>query len=392
MNKAILKTGVQKFIKNNWNTDIVSVLLKRQLFKGVSQKELAVQLEAKKKCLQKLPTWFNTPNIYYPNKLNIEQTSSEKTASYKANLVDGKTMIDVTGGLGVDSYYFSKKMDAVFHCESNGKLSEIARYNFEVLGATNITSIHIDGIRFLTDSNERIDWVYMDPSRRNDIKGKVFRFVDCLPNIPEHLSSIFGKTDKILVKASPLLDISMGISELRFAKEVHIVAVNNEVKELLLILEHGHDAAIQIKTVNIRENHEESYTFSMDEERNAIAEFGEPAAYLYEPNAAILKSGGFKSIGNAFGLKKLHENSHLYTSDSLSDFPGRRFKILDVLSYRKKEVRKFTGTKANVTTRNFAESVAEVRKKFKIRDGGNAYLFFTRDLTGKSVVLSCTKV
>lgn len=369
----------------------MSVLLKKQLFEGVSQKELVAQLEAKKKCMQKLPTWFGTPGIYYPNKLHVEQTSSEKTASYKAQLIDGKTMIDITGGLGVDSFYFSKKMDAVFHCELNGSLSEIAAYNFEVLGATNITSIRTDGIQFLTDSNESMDWIYIDPSRRNEVKGKVFRFVDSLPNIPDNLNSLFEKTKKVLIKASPLLDISMGISELRFTKEVHVVAVHNEVKELLFILEHGHDSDIQIKTANLNDNHDEIYTFTIDGEKNAVAKLGEPVTYLYEPNAAILKSGGFKSAGNAFGLKKLHGHSHLYTSDTLIDFPGRRFKILDALPYRKKELRKFVGARANITTRNFPEAVAEIRKKFKIKDGGDDYLFFTTDLMGKLVVLSCAK-
>ncbi len=392
MNESILKSGVQDFIKNNWNTDIVSVLLKKPFFDGVGQKELVEQLEAKKKCRYKLPSWFKTPKIYYPKKLHIEQTSSEATAEYKADLIHGKLLLDITGGLGVDSYFFSKKFDDIIHCEMNENLSEIAAHNFKVLGVKN-TSFKIgDGIKFLKNSDLKFDWVFVDPSRRNEVKGKVFLLQDCLPNIPDELDAILRKTKNILVKTAPLLDISQGISELKFVKEIHVVAVKNEVKELLWILERGYQGEVAIKTVNLVKDKKHHFDFILSSEKGIVSELGLPGTYLYEPNAAILKSGGFKSIGKTMGIKKLHEHSHLYTSEELQDFPGRRFRIENVLPYNKKTLQKHGLVKANITTRNFPESVANLRKKLKLKEGGDTYLFFTTDLNAQRIAIKCQKV
>ncbi len=391
MNELILNTGVQHFINKNWNADIMSVLLKKQLFEGISQKELAEQLEAKKKCKDKLPSWFNTANIYYPNKLNIEQTSSEQTARYKSKLISGKTLLDLTGGFGVDAYYFSKQFAAIFHCEINQELSEIAKHNFEILDQHNITCISENGLQFLKSTIQKYDWIYIDPSRRDDVKGKVFLLKDCLPNLPENLSFLFEKTKYVLIKASPLLDISQSIKELDFVKEIHIVAINNEVKELLYILEYGFKRETTVHAVNLTQDKEVYFSFALQEESTSIIACGSPENYLYEPNAAILKSGGFKSVGKAYDVKKLHQHSHLYTSNSLVDFPGRKFEIRNILPYSKNALKELKLSKANITTRNFPISVAELRKKHKIKDGGDVYLFFTTNLNSELVVLMCKK-
>lgn len=392
MNKLILNTGVQNFIQKNWNADIMSVLLKKPLFHGISQKELVEQLEAKKKCRDKLSTWFKTADIYYPNKLNIEQTSSEQTALYKSSLVAGKTLLDITGGFGVDSYSFSKKVNTVFHCEINPKLSEIAAYNFDVLGQNNIDCIAKDGIAFLRETNLQFDWIYVDPSRRDDQAGKVFLLKDCLPNLPEHLPSIFKKANNVMVKTSPLLDISQGIKELDSVKQIHVVAVNNEVKELLFILSNDFEGAVSVASINLVGDGKEVFSFELGEEVNTKVAFGAPSGYLYEPNSAILKSGGFKSLAKVFKLKKLHQHSHLYTLDELINFPGRSFKILEVLPYSKKSLKALNLAKANVTTRNFPLSVSELRKKHKIKDGGDVYLFFTTDFNDDLIVIKCQKI
>ncbi|WFO17335.1 class I SAM-dependent methyltransferase [Cellulophaga baltica 4] len=391
MNKNILNTGVQDFMSKNWNTDIMSVLLKKQQFTAVTQKELTEQLEAKKKCKEKLPTWFNTPEIYYPNKLNIEQTSSETTAQYKTNLVNGNSLIDLTGGFGIDSYFFSKKIAKIHHCELNENLSKIAAHNFEILGRKNITCIPENGLEYLSKTEQLFDWIFIDPSRRNDAKEKVFFLADCLPNVPENLPLLFSKSKHILVKTSPLLDFTIGIGELKFVKEIQVVALQNDVKELLWILEHNYSGAITIKTVNLSKTATEIFEFNLHTEKETSSSFSEPQTYLYEPNSAILKSGAFKSVGAHFKLNKLHEHSHLYTSDRLVDFPGRIFKITAVLPYQKKELQKQKFTKANITTRNFPEPVASIRKKFKIKDGGDQYLFFTTAINDKLIVLNCTK-
>ncbi len=392
MNKKLLNTGVQDFINKNLNTDILSVLLKKIPFKGISAQELAQQLEAKKKCREKLPLWFGTRGIYYPNKLHIAQSSSETTAAYKAQIVSGKSLLDATGGFGVDSYFFGQKMKEVVHCELKPELSEIAAHNFGVFGKKNIQTRLGDGIDFLKKTAQNFDWIYLDPSRRNELKGKVFKLADCLPNVPEHLMLLFSKSERLLIKTSPLLDFSIGIQELQFVKEIHVVAVQNEVRELLWVLEKGYGDTIAIKTVNFTKKGPESFNFGLSEEKSIQATYAMPMTYLYEPNAAILKSGAFKTVGNRFQLKKLQEHSHLYTADRLVDFPGRRFRITKSLPFGKKALLGLDIPKANITTRNFPMTVSALRKRFQIKDGGDRYLFFTTDQESRSRVLVCTKV
>lgn len=392
MNKNILNTGVQNFINKNIDTDIVSVLLTKVNFGDVSSQELAQQIEAKKKCRDKLPLWFSTPKIYYPKRLNLEQTSSEITAAYKSEKITGRNLADLTGGFGVDSYFFSRKIYHVFHCEIDEGLSEIAAHNFGALGANNIVSIKGDGIEFLERSKTKFDWVFLDPSRRNRSKGKVFRLSDCLPNVPDNLELLLDRSDHVLIKTSPLLDISIGLRELREVVEIHIVAVQNEVKELLWFLKKGVKDGVSIYAVNFNGPKKEVFTFKYGEEKRAVTSYGFPEGYLFEPNASILKSGAFKTIGNRFGLKKLHEHSHLYTSKEWMDFPGRRFLIEAVVPYNKKTIQKLKLEKANITTRNFPENVESIRKKLKIKDGGDVFLFFTKDMDGKLVMIWCSKV
>lgn len=389
MNNNILSPDFQLFIKNNSHTDISSLLLKKQLFDGISQKELVEQIESKNKCQKKLPTWFNTENIYYPNKLNIEQTSSEITAQFKANLVSGKSLIDLTGGLGVDDYYFSKKIDNITHCEINENLSEIAAHNFKQLAANNIECISKDGLGYLHNISKKYDWIYIDPSRRSDSKGKVFLLEDCLPNVPDNLELLFKKSNHILIKNSPILDINNAINSLKYVKHIYIVAVKNEVKELLFILEKGYSGKITITAENL-ESKQTSFSFIYNNQ--TVANYSEPKTYLYEPNAAIMKSGGFNEVSYQLNIEKLHQHSHLYTSDELIDFPGRRFEIKEVLTYQKKEIKKrFGKLQLNITTRNFPKTVAELRKETGIKDGGENYMFFTTTAVHNKIVILCNK-
>jgi len=391
LNTNILDRPVQEFIRDRSHTDPMSILLKPAFFKEVSNKELARQIEARNKCKDKLPIWYDTPSIYYPGKLNIEQTSSEATALYKAGLVAGSSLFDITGGLGVDSYFFSDTVDEVHHCEMDGELSEIAQHNFTVLGKTNIKTHMGDGIAFLKNSPILFDWIYVDPSRRHDAKGKVFLLSDCIPNIPKDLTAIFESAPNIMIKTAPLLDVSAGLKELQFVKEIHVIAVKNEVKELLWILKKGYTDAVSIQTVNLYPTHTEAFCFIPHEEKLTTSNFSPPLEFLYEPNAAILKSGAFKTVGNQYKLYKLHEHTHLYTHQDLIDFPGRVFRIERVVAFNKKEIQQLQLKKANITIRNFPMSVAEIRKKFKIKDGGEDYLFFTTDMNGEKIVVHCHK-
>lgn len=392
MNKNILTTGAQDFISQNLNSDIMSVLLKKSSFDEISSKELVAQIEAKKKCNKKLPTWFKTPKIYYANKLNIEQTSSEITAHYKSQIISGKSLLDLTGGFGIDSYFFSKKIDTVTYNELDQNLAEIVTHNFKILGIKNINISTLDGITLLKNTNQHYDWIYADPSRRNEKKGKVFLLEDCLPNITDHLHLLFDKSDNVLLKTAPLLDISMGIRALQRVAEVHIIAVNNDVKELLWVLRKGFNNDIAVKTINFHKTDKEIFDFKLSEEKATLSKFEYPQSYLYEPNAAILKSGGFKIIGEKLHLHKLGEHTHLFTSRQLIDFPGRRFRIEKVFDYTKAGLKQLQLKKANITTRNFPISVADIRKKFKIKDGGDFFLFFFKNYTHKYQILVCSKV
>ena len=391
MNTNILLKETQDFINNNLKSDITKLVLKGSPFIEVSIQEIAEQIEAKKRCEKKLPTWFKTANIYYPNKLNIEQTSSEITANYKANLVSGNSLVDITGGFGVDTYYFSQKVNTVTHCEINKELSKIVTHNFQELNVKNIKTVVGDGIEFLKNSSQQFNWIYTDPSRRNDVKGKVFLLKDCLPNIPENLELLFEKSNHILIKVSPILDITSAINELNFVKEIHIIAIENEVKELLFILEKNYTQQIEIKTINLNKNENQYFNFSLKSE--VTTTYSEPKLYLFEPNSAILKAGAFNQISSQLQIDKLHPNSHLYTSEKLIDFPGRKFEITRCISYDKKQLKKLIPTKkANITTRNFPETVEQIRKKTGLKDGGNQYLFFTTDLNNNHIILICKKV
>jgi len=391
LNTTILNKEVQEFINSNLKSNITQLILKGSPFKDISIQEIAEQILAKNKCEKKLPTWFTSEKIYYPNKLNIEQTSSEITAKYKSDLISGNSIIDITGGFGIDAYYFSQKFTSATHCELNEKLSKIVQHNFKQLKSTNIDCHFGDGLEFLKNSTSKFDWIYADPSRRNNFKGKVFLLEDCLPNIPKNLELLFSKTDNILLKISPMLDISSAIHELNFVKEVHIVAIKNEVKELLFILEKNYTQQINIKTVNFNKSQVQKLDFNFQNESSAT--YSEPKKYLFEPNSAILKAGAFQQISTQLNIDKLHQHSHLYTSNNFIEFPGRSFKIKHVIFYNKKELAKLIPSKkANITTRNFPETVAQIRKKTNLKEGGNIYLFFTTDLNNKHLVIICEKV
>lgn len=393
MNYSILNKNIQEFISKNSGASISKLALQKNPFPEVDWILILNQIEAKTKSKEKLPTWFSTENIIYPGKVSVEQTSSEKTASYKASLISGNTLIDLTGGFGVDDYYFSKQFKVVTHCEINEDLSAIVKHNFTQLGVKNCFCYANDSANILNESEPdfKWDWIYIDPSRRNDAKGKVFMLKDCLPNVPESLDFYFEKTDSILIKTAPLLDISAGLSELKFVKTIHIIALENEVKELLFEIHNHYTGEVTVKTANILKANIETFEFVLD--KLEYASYHLPQKFLYEPNSAIMKSGGFDEVSTSFKINKLHKHSHLYTSDELIAFPGRCFEIEKVLTYSKNDMKsELLNQQANITTRNFPETVESIRKKWKIKNGGNSYCFFTTDKNNSKIVLICRKI
>lgn len=391
MNSAILQPEVQQFIADNLKSDLTKLILKGSPFDAISIQELANQIVSKQKSKQKLPSWFQTKNIYYPPTVSIEQTSSEIAANYKSNLVKGTSVVDITGGFGVDCFYLSKQFKTVIHCEINEGLSTIVKHNYQQLNIKNCTTISGDGIEYIKNTKENFDCIYIDPSRRNNVKGKVFLLNDCLPNIPKNIDFLFLKTNQILIKNAPILDITSTIKDLKFVKEIHIIALQNEVKELLFLLEKKYEETIKIKTINIGKNKTQSFEFNYKDDVSSV--YSEPRSYLYEPNAAILKSGGFHQITNQLNIFKLHQHSHLYTSNEIIDFPGRIFKIEKIVPYDKKKIKKLLPeNKANITIRNFPKNVALIRKETKIKEGGNLYLFFSTDIKNKLICILCSKI
>ena len=392
MQYSILDNEVQNFINQNLELSITKLALQKNPFPDIEWISILNQIEAKTKAKDKLPTWYNTKNIIYPNKISVEQTSSEKTALYKSSLVSGEKLIDLTGGFGVDDYYFAKKITTVTHCEINSELSAIVKHNFEKLDILNINCYEGDSLETLNSLNTKWDWIYIDPSRRNDVKGKVFMLKDCLPNVPDNLTNYFRNSSAILIKTAPLLDLSAGLSELKYVKAIHIIALENEVKELLWELHNDYVGETSIKTVNILKDKTDFFEFVLNNQTK-IPSYSLPLKYLYEPNSAIMKSGGFDEVAITFNLYKLHKHSHLYTSQNKIDFPGRAFEIQNCFTYNKTEMKSYlNNTKANITTRNFPDTVETIRKKWKIKEGGNIYCFFTTDENNNKIVLICNKI
>ncbi|MDN3593984.1 class I SAM-dependent methyltransferase [Zunongwangia endophytica] len=390
MNIELLKPEVQQFVNENLRADISALVLKGSPFPKITAAELATQIAGRKTAERKLPLWFENEHILYPPKLNLEQTSSQITAEYKASLISGKSLADLTGGFGIDSYFFSKKVEKLFYNEMNEDLAQTVKANFTALKAANIEVNVGDGLEFLRSKTPKIDWIFLDPARRDDHGGKVFRLSDCTPDVVKHLPLLFEKANRILIKTSPLLDLKLGISELKFVAEIHILAVENEVKELLWILKKDSTSAVKIITKNFSKKEDQSFETIFEEQDQPL--YSLPENYLYEPNAAIMKSQLFGKLSNYFEVKKLHQHSHLFTSEENIDFPGRKFQITEVLAFGSKELKKkFKGKKANISTRNFPIDVLSIRKKYKIKDGGSDYLFFTTNLKEEKIVLVCEK-
>ena len=386
MNPAVLHTEVQEFINSHLETDISRILLKKSPFGDISAKELAQQIESKRNAEKKLPTWYSTPGIYFPPKISIEQGSSELTAAYKSELIKGRKLIDLTGGLGVDSFYFSKKAAEVIHCELNKELSAIAAHNAEILKAGNIRFINDNGLSFLENTAEKFDTIYIDPSRRVQSR-KVFLLSDCEPDITDKLDFLFEKAERIIIKASPILDIQSGLRELKNVSQVHVVSVKNDCKEVLFVMDKSFSGEAEIHCALINGGKVSKFQFRFSEERSTeLSSYSQPGNFLYEPDAALLKAGCFKLPALKFGLKKIHPNTHLYTSEVFSEnFPGKVFAILSSGTY-KDFMKNNRLSKANISCRNFPLSPDEIKKRHKIQDGGNNYLIF---LTGPEGELFC---
>ena len=390
----LLTNQVQEFINNNISKNPSELALKFKEVEGVPIQYILQQIQGKQKAKSKLPLWSATPGIIFPPTLNLEQSSSEATAEYKSSLISGDTIVDLTGGFGIDTTFFSEKLQKVFYIERNKELSEIVQQNLKAFGIKNVEIHNVDGESFL-NSIDGVDAIYIDPARRDQNNKKVFKLEDCEPNIVNLLPELLRKCSQLLIKTSPLLDIKASLKDLGRVSEIHVIAVDNDCKEVLyLIRKENSTKDLKITTVNIQKERKQIFEFLMKDEESVTAPTSLPLNYLYEPNAAIFKAGAFNSIARHFNVFKLHSNSHLYTSEEMvENFPGRKFKITGSSKYDKKTIHRFMqSVKANITTRNFPDSVDQIRKKLGLKDGGDVYFFATTDLTNKPVIIVTEKV
>ncbi|MBE8721013.1 THUMP-like domain-containing protein [Sphingobacterium pedocola] len=388
MNKRILDKDIQQFIKANREKSPSIIALKKSPFPDVSSSELAAQIDGWQRSVRKLPTWAFSAPIYYPDKINLEQCSSEHTALVKQTLIKkGARVVDITGGFGVDSCYMAQEAEVVIHCELNENLSEIVKQNAIELGVPNLICIATDGVAYVDQQKDNsLDYIFIDPSRRVN-HAKVFLLEDCEPNIVGLQNVFFQKSHIIISKLSPLLDISAALQKLRHIKRIYVISVDGDCKELLFVQERNYEGEAVVSAIRIFQDQLQSHSFTIQEEKVTLIRASDPLHYLYDPDVSITKAGAFKTIAKRFDLYKLHQHTHLYTADNIKDhFPGRIFEIQEVytLSNFKKKNEIY---QANVATKNFPVKVADIRKKFKIKDGGKDFLYFTTDMTGNHIVI-----
>ena len=397
------------FIRQHANDDVRKLALQGAKDADVDLQMALQQIAGRQTARRKLPSWAAVEGIVYPPHLNMEQCSSEQTARYKASLTPipspkgegSDVFVDLTGGFGVDFYWMSQRFKQRVYVEQNESLCTISSHNFETLGHK-CSVCCCDTTTYLT-TMPHVDLIYMDPARRNEHGGRAYGIEDCSPNVLELLPLLMEKANRVMLKLSPMLDWRKAVEDLKYVSEVHIVSVDNECKELLLLLDQERSADLRVVCVNDDSCFEffpgqgkivpeERNDFSLGEKRPfAIGE----TAFLYEPNASIMKAGCFEEVGQGFPVQQISQNSHLFLSSvEIEDFPGRRFQISSISSMNKQELR--TALKeverANISVRNFPLSADQLRKKLKLKDGGDVYIFATTMSDGEHRLFICRKI
>lgn len=408
-----LNDTFRAFLREHASDDLSRLLLSASRYPGIDVPLAVEQIAARRQIRDKLPAWYRNDALYFPARMAAEQCSSEATALYKACLIaPGETLCDLTGGLGIDTYYFSQRAASVVYIERFAAYAEAARHNFAQLGADNIRVMEGDSTA-LFDTLEKVDTFYIDPARRGEGNRRVFALSDCQPDLTLLLPRLLEKAPRVVAKLSPMADLKLTLDLLPGTVAVHILSVRNECKELIFVIEKdawnaaqekdaGQDSASApvfsplITCVNFTASgKKETYSFTLAEETNAPTLLAcAVGSYVYEPNASILKAGAFKSIAARMQLNKLHVSSHLYTSDSrIADFPGRIFQVEEIIPFHGKTLKNITRAllQANLTVRNFPLSAAELRKRLKLKEGGDTYLLATTLAGGEKVLIRCVK-
>ena len=419
------------FIREHADEDVRKVALQGTKDPDVDLQVALQQIAGRQTARKKLPSWAAVEGIVYPPHLNMEQCSSELTARYKAKIVgEDDNMADLTGGFGIDFYWMAKAISQhltpntqhPIYIEQNEQLCEIARQNFALLGL-NCTVCCCDATTYLTKM-PHTDLVFLDPARRNEHGGRTYGIADCTPNVLELLPLLMEKTERVLLKLSPMLDWRKAVDDLQppssithhpspiprhpspHISAVHIVSVNNECKELLIEIRKDFVGELQLVCVNLLPNGERQLFVSPNTYHPSSNTYHYSVLishFLYEPNASIMKAGCFAELEQCYPVRQVAPNSHLFlTTDKLDNFPGRGFQILAISSMNKQEVKgaftkiinqKLTSMEsANITVRNFPLSAEQLRKKLKLKDGGNIYIFATTLQDGEHKLFICRKI
>lgn len=407
-----IDTDTLRFIEEHRNDDVRKLAFETKKFPSVDMPFALSQIAGWQTAKAKLPSWSEKPQIVYPPHLSMEQCSSEFTARYKVSVVDrlissgqagNDSMTDITGGFGVDFSFLANRFQHSTYIEIQQHLCDIAEHNFREFG--------LDGTEIICGNGESIlptikpqDFIYLDPARRDANGSRTYAIEDCTPNVKAINGLLLQKASVVMVKLSPMFDWRKAVAELHGVSEVHIVSVNNECKELLLVMTRQETAKGSVRVVCA--NNDQTFSYTLNEEISTDTVLATPLSqtesiadcsqriYLFEPNASLMKAGCFSLLCQRYGIRKIGKNSNLFVSvDETAFFPGRRFVITAVSSMNKKELKRaFDGIgQANVAVRNFPLSVQELRKRLKLKDGGDTYIFATTDSIDRHLLLICRK-
>lgn len=385
----------QAFIEQHRHDDVKKLALTLAKRHDIHRDVVLNQISGRQAIEKKIPSWHACQQLLFPPHLSLEQCSSELTARYKASLCRGETLTDLTGGFGVDFAFMAAGFNQSSYVEQQELLCFLANHNFKALGLQHAKIFNTNTIDFLKIMKPQ-SWIYIDPARRSASGGKTVLLADCQPDITGLYNELLSKTTALMVKLSPMLDLSLALQGMPHTTQIHVVAVDNECKELLFISEKEDHAQPMIHCVNLSESKPvQTFTYARQEEQEAPCQHTQSIEnFLYEPNSAIMKAGAYKLVATRFGLKKLHPDSHLYTSNQkIEDFPGRIFAVESTFGAGKNEVKQLLAStsKANITIRNYPGSVDDLRKKLKLKDGGETYLFATTLCHGEKVLIKCHK-
>ena len=378
------------FIRQHAADDVRKLALQGTKDAAVDLSMALQQIAGRQTALKKLPSWAAVERVLYPPHLNMEQCSSEQTARYKARLAgSGDMYVDLTGGLGVDFYWMSQGFKQRYYVERNAELCELVEHNFRTLGHN--CSVYCCDTATYLPTVPHADVVFLDPARRNEHGGRTYDIKDCTPNILELLPLLMEKADKVILKLSPMLDWRKAVDDLQYVREVHIVSVDNECKELLLVLEQT-ERPLRLVCVN------NNQIFEVSSHPSPLTSHPSPLTseqFLYEPNASIMKAGCFDALAQQYPVCQVSANSHLFLSSvEIEDFPGRRFQICAISSTNKQTLKETLASvsRANITVRNFPMSVEQLRKKLHLKDGGDTYIFATTKADGAHCLYICRKI